>query len=111
VEVLVRLKIAGYTVPVEWRIGLTDTAEAAGMYDDRARQILLDADLTGEEAKEVLIHEVIEAVNGIFNLEMPHHHIQTVSLGLHQALSDYITLPDGEGDEGSLSSSPQDPPE
>lgn len=75
---------------------MAEHGDACGMYLPRQQVILLSNNLTATEEAETLIHEIIEAANSIYELDMPHTVIQSLAVVLQQALSpalDFEKLP------------------
>jgi len=77
----------------EWRIKFVKevpTEEAAeanwGFCDTGNRIIYVDINAPEDEAKSTLLHEVIEAINYTYDLELDHTQIQTLEAALFEAL-------------------------
>lgn len=84
---VLEIPLAGYIIPVYLVPELHEKHGADGLFSPNDRAIYLDADLSAGERKEVLLHEIIEAVNYLCDWRLKHHIIQTMAVFLHQALS------------------------
>jgi hypothetical protein len=80
-----RARIAGYPIKI---IATKPTLEYARgeceFHDDESMVIRIDPDLKDHAFIEVLFHEMIEAANGVFDLELPHPTIQTLGVAMAQ---------------------------
>lgn len=98
------IQIGGHTIPVYKVEDLGNVAEAAGMFRRAGGgfEILIDSSLGPAQAADVYFHEIIEAINMLFELEMDHYQIQCLGVGLQQATSLGLDLSQGilteEGD-------------
>lgn len=85
------LKIMGHT----WKLGaVTPLAERLhgeftdGLCDLVRMEIAIHPEMPPSLVKETLLHEIIEALNGLMKLGLDHGTIQLLGLGLFQVLSD-----------------------
>lgn len=81
------LKIGPYDVEVKIEEHLAIDRKNGGEWHPRDLKILLDASLTKRHG-EILLHEIIEAVCDIYDLEIEHHQMMVLSSALYQALKD-----------------------
>lgn len=84
------MKVGGHTFEIcmDERTDLFLADEnALGVCDPRHKAIALSTRLDYESLCEVYIHEIIEAVNALYTLDIPHPAIQCLALGIHQALT------------------------
>lgn len=79
-----QIKIAGHTFDVEQINNLADS----GSTDTSFNKILIKADLCKEQQESTLIHECIEAVNSIYDLNLNHQTIQTLEAAFYQIIKD-----------------------
>lgn len=85
------IKVGGYTIKVNIVRNLMTDCEACGQYISRNKEIQLDPDLCPEQMYSTYIHEVIECITEIYELESllaNHHDIVILSEALHQILRD-----------------------
>lgn len=77
--------IGGHDITVEL---VEDEAlpEDYGEYVDILKKIRINRVGQRSDREETYIHEIIEAVDTIFHLELPHSAIQTLGAGIYQAL-------------------------
>lgn len=80
-----QVQIAGHRIPI--RSADCSDDEAAGLFHSKRMEILLDPNQTQSQFESTFIHELIEAINHIYALEIPHPVIQTLGEALHQALT------------------------
>jgi len=83
-----KLKIAGFEIPVTERKELARQASIFGAFDPMKMTIGIEKDLCDQNKSEVLMHEVIEAINSIYDLGMSHNAIQVLGVTLRQFLLD-----------------------
>ncbi len=80
------VSLGGHTIP----IGRVDTVpgdddeHVFGLYDEKTMSIQIRKDLSPSMAGEVFWHEVVEAINDMYELRLPHPKIQTLGVALHQ---------------------------
>ena len=82
------VKIGPYTVNVTYKENLYITRHATGEYHPQDKKIIIDPSCVPTEQIEVFLHECIEGISSVFNLEMDHHHLSVVAAGLTQCLQD-----------------------
>ena len=79
-----KLKIAGKNYKLKYIEGLTDN----GSTDFNNQIILINKNLSEEEKKSTIIHEVIEVLNSAYDLELSHQTISTLEIGIFCYLND-----------------------
>lgn len=52
------------------------------------QEIRLDPTVPEDKKTEVLLHEIIEAIDGYYDMGLPHYQISTLAFALHQVLAD-----------------------
>jgi len=86
-----RIRVGPYTYRQRWvPEKLLEERQAYAMVDLRRRSILLADTCDYDRAVENLIHEVVEIVNHQYELELEHWKINTMGLGIAQALMPII---------------------
>lgn len=85
IEIPDYLQIGGHSISVEITDGVWEH-EASGLYFPATKEIKIEERIDREAQEEVFIHEVIEAINSIYDLGVPHPVIQTLGIAIHQAL-------------------------
>jgi hypothetical protein len=85
------LKVGGYTVKVTMVPNLMTDCAACGQYLSRTKEIQLDPDLCPEQLYSTYLHEIVECICEIYELESllaNHHDIVILAEVLHQILRD-----------------------
>lgn len=83
------IKIAGYLIKVKDIDNLIVETGNLGEYSPTAQEIRLDTSLTTQQRQEVFIHEILEAINNIYDLNLDHdNQLCKLSVVLHQILVD-----------------------
>ena len=77
------IHLAGHKIPVHIDAGVD--SDAVGQYHAAHNQIGIRSGIPQSAMEEVLFHEVVEAINHIYELNLPHAKIQTLGAALHQA--------------------------
>lgn len=78
------IKIAGHIFPVEEVDGLADS----GSTDTQLNKILINKNLCQSNKESTILHEVLEAINALYDLNLPHQTIQTLEQALYQIYKD-----------------------
>ena len=79
------VQIGAHKIPVELQKGLLNNA-AYGTFDPDKLAIKIESDMSDALKHETLLHEVIEAINFLCELELEHQAIQVLGLMLHQVM-------------------------
>jgi len=79
--------IGGHEIQIVYDEKLDEYADCFGLFDATTCKITLDPAVGNSQLEETYIHELIEACNRLFDLKMDHQTIQTLGVGLHQALT------------------------
>lgn len=82
------LTIGPFEIKVLKKKDLILERNSFGEYHPKLQEIWIDEGNNDQQEYETFIHEVVEAVNGIFNLQLEHDKIQVLSIGIAQALKD-----------------------
>ena len=84
-----RIKIAGYQIEVKTVPNLAADTRQIGQYSHRFQEIRIDAGSTEQQKNETLIHEILEAVDCIYDLNLDHdNQLCKLSVILHQIITD-----------------------
>lgn len=70
-----------------------DHEDCYGQFDPETIAISIDSTLTLAHQEEVFWHEVVEAIDCLYELELEHHKIQTLGVALHQVSLSSRPLP------------------
>lgn len=90
-----KVKIGPYEIKVEVVENLAVDREHGGEYSPRELKISLDSSLRKRHG-EILMHEIIEAINDIYNLSIKHEDMMVLGIALYQLLIDNaVILHDG----------------
>lgn len=79
-----KIDIGGQEISVE--LGDIAYANALGLFSSDDQTIVLANDQKECVVASTLVHEILEAINAIYNLEMNHNQIQIASQALFQVL-------------------------
>ena len=79
-----KLHIAGRDFTVDFIKGLADD----GSTDFVTNKILIRDELSDDNKLSTLIHEGLECLNNIYDLNLPHQTIQTLEAGIFQIIKD-----------------------
>lgn len=82
-----KVRIGPYDIKVEVVENLAVDREHGGEYSPRELKISLDSSLRKRHG-EILIHEIIEAINDIYNLKINHDDMMVLGMALYQLLID-----------------------
>ena len=82
------LKIGGHKFAVKMAPNLIRDRGRYGEVNFRTNEISIDVSQTAEKKSETILHEIIEVIDGLCELDLSHSAIKTLTFGLHQALRD-----------------------
>lgn len=84
-----KFKIAGYQVEVITDQNLIANSSRLGEYSPYEQRIGIAQGLTKQQRDETLIHEILEAINDIYELGLNHdEQLCKLSVALHQIMVD-----------------------
>lgn len=73
-----KIKIGGHTIKIKQV--KSDTLKNHGSYDNWYKEIQINIDSTTESTQaEALLHEIIEAIKGVNNLDLDHKDLTVIS--------------------------------
>jgi len=78
------IKIAGHHFTVDYIDGLADS----GSTDFTDNKILINKNLSQSNKESVVIHECLEAISAIYDLNLPHQTIQTLEAAIYALYKD-----------------------
>jgi len=87
VKVPDKIKIGPYEVKIEIVKNRALDRDHAGEYFTRELKIDLDESYK-ERHGEILMHEIIEAINDLYNLNIEHHDMMVLGVALYQMLKE-----------------------
>lgn len=82
-----KVRIGPYDIKVEVVENLAVDREHGGEYSPRELEISLDSSLRKRHG-EILMHEIIEAINDIYNLSIKHEDMMVLGVVLYQVLKE-----------------------
>jgi hypothetical protein len=82
------VKIGGHHYRIKWKKNLARREDAAGRSCASNLAIHLDPDGSKSHIDEVFWHEVIEQINYLYELNLPHAQISILGAAFFQVLSD-----------------------
>ncbi|MDG4966296.1 hypothetical protein OGZ37_06860 [Lactococcus lactis] len=84
-----KIKIGGYLINVDYDDKLIANHQCVGQYSSIEQKITLATGLTKQQEKETLIHEIIEAIDDIYELGLEHdEQLCKLSAIFHQIVTD-----------------------
>lgn len=78
------IKIGGQ----EYSVELVDSLADSGSTTFATQRILINSNQNNDRQKTALLHEVIETLNELYDLNLNHQTIQTLEAGLYQVIKD-----------------------
>jgi hypothetical protein len=82
------LKVGGVTLRVERQQGLAASRKSFAEYSPLMQTIAIEPTIPQDHQEECLVHEIIEALDGFYGLELQHWQIHTLGFALYQVLKD-----------------------
>lgn len=82
------IKIGGFNIDVEFVDNLIIERGSLGEYHPRTQTIRIDKDNSNQQKEETFIHEVLEAIISIYDIEIEHKDLSIMATVLHQILLD-----------------------
>jgi hypothetical protein len=80
------INLGGHEIRIEPQPGLAKLGEC-GHFEMGSLIIRIDTDMPETLVQETLLHEIVEAINALYELELAHRTIQILGTALHQALA------------------------
>lgn len=81
------IKVGPYGIKVEVVDSLAVDREHSGEYSPRELKISLDSSVRKRHG-EILMHEIVEAINDIYNLKINHDDMMVLGVVLYQVLKE-----------------------
>lgn len=73
---------------VEQKSNLASNRDRFGEFSFIEQKITIDESLPQDKKEETLLHEIIEALNGYYSLNLEHRTISVLGFGLYQVLKE-----------------------
>lgn len=87
IEIPKSIHIGCFNINVEYVKNLSSKRDCFGEWHPGDNEIHISEDIKGkQQAVEVFLHEIIEAIMFIYDLDIKHHNIAPLSSGICQAL-------------------------
>ena len=86
-----KIKIGGFIIEVIYENNLMTDRQHTGEYHPRIQTIKIDKDCSEQEKEEVFVHELLEAIKAIYNIELYHRELTLLATVLHQVIKDSRT--------------------
>lgn len=80
------IQIGPLTINVVYVDNLIAERDCWGEFSDKEQEIRIQSGLSVERTRETFFHEMTEAINSMYNMQLKHDHIQIFGLSLAQAL-------------------------
>lgn len=88
-----KITIGGHVILIEEEKNFTRDHNAYGEWRPGLLKIVIDADLPDTLKNETILHEILEAITEIYDIEIKHHKLLILSVVLHQILTDSDRAP------------------
>jgi len=82
------IMIGGHLISIEDEKNFTRDHDAYGEWRPDQMKIIIDADLPDTLRNEAIIHEVLEAITGIYDIRIKHHKLMILGVVLHEILTE-----------------------
>ena len=83
-----KIKIGGFEVNVEFVENLMNDRAHIGEYHPRTQTIKIDKAVTKQQNEETLIHEILEAITAMYEIEWQHKDLSIMATVLYQVIRD-----------------------
>ena len=83
-----QVKISGYIVKVEFENNLVTDRRNLGEYHPRIQTIKIDKDNSKQQTEETFLHELLEAITFIYDIDIEHKDLSNMATVLHQVIKD-----------------------
>jgi len=80
------VKVGAFIIAVNRDPFLMASREAYGEYHPSKLEIVLDTNLNKQKEGETLLHEMLEAIDAIYDIELDHHKLSLMATALHQVV-------------------------
>lgn len=87
-EIPNKIKIGGYIVEVEEKPNIMLERGHQGEYHPMTQRIFLDDAMTLQQREEILIHEILEAIISIYDINIEHRDLNLLGVVIHQVIKD-----------------------
>jgi hypothetical protein len=85
---LKKVKIAGHSYKIKYKDSLVREHGATGMSSEANCDIILQTGGKRSHRQEIFIHEIVEQINGRFEIGLSHDKITSIAASLFQVLKD-----------------------
>lgn len=82
------IRVLGHTIAVVYDPNLCRDQGKYGSYQGVAEKILIDSSMSASQIRTTLLHEILEALNDLLHLELPHEKLQQIEVGLFAVMED-----------------------
>lgn len=83
-----KIKIGGFIIKVKEAKDLLVERDHLGEYHPKYQVIYIDEDHTDQQKEETFIHELFEAIDSIYNIQLNHDKLTLLATVFHQVLKD-----------------------
>ena len=83
-----KIKIGGFNIPIEISKDLMIHENKYGNYNTVNHIITISEQASQDQKNNTLCHEIIEGIDSIYDLKLPHDKITIIAAVLHQVLND-----------------------
>lgn len=82
------VKIGGFIVNVEFVDNLIVERRHCGEYNGRTNIITIDKAISQQQKEDTFIHELLEAITSIYDIDMDHKDLSNMATVLYQIIKD-----------------------
>ena len=86
------LKLGGYTIKVMRKKSMATDRNNIGEYHPRIQTIYIDEDASEQQSEETFLHELLEAIISIYDIDINHKDLSNLSVILHQVIKDNLKI-------------------
>ena len=83
-----KIKIGGFIVTVELVNNIMTDRGRLGEYHPRTQIIKIDKDCSEQQKEETFLHELLEAITSIYDIDIEHKDLSNMATVLHQVIKD-----------------------
>lgn len=83
-----KVKIGGFIITIKAVKDIILTKGELGNYEPKEQNINIDESSTVQQQEEVFIHEILEAIKSIYDIELKHNLLTLIATVLHQVIKD-----------------------
>lgn len=87
-EIKDKIRIGGHVITIEEQKNFARDHNNFGEWQPIPLKIIIDADLPESLKNETIMHEILEAVTQLYDIDIKHHKLEVLAVVLYQIFSD-----------------------